>query len=396
MADAFANPNRFGDFKRRYELLREVGLVFLKLGTIAFGGPAAHIAMMEAEFVQKRQWLDRSRFLDLVGAANLIPGPTSTELAIYLGYLRAGWPGLALAGLCFILPAMLIVMFFAHLYVSYGALPQISWALYGIKPVIIAIIILAVWNLGRAAVKDRTTAAGGIVALGLAVASLNPLVVLVTSGFFVVLLRRLGSRTTLLAAVPLLGAVGGATGDLAPLSFGGKMSLATLFLLFLKTGAILYGSGYVLLAFLWSDFVDYYQVLTDQQLLDAVAVGQFTPGPVFTTATFIGFVVAGVPGAIVSTIAIFLPSFLFVPMINLFLQKVKSSRLATDFLAGVIVASLALMAMVTWSLAMASIIDWLAAGLAGIAFFALAKFRVNSTWLILGGGLIGLIKYLLS
>lgn len=377
-------------------LLKEVGLIFLKLGTIAFGGPAAHIAMMEAEFVEKRQWVERGRFLELVGAANLIPGPTSTELAIYLGYLRAGWPGLVLAGVCFILPAMLIVLTLAHIYVLYGALPQIALALYGIKPVIIAIIALAVWKLAGTAVKDRPTAATGAVALILAFAAMNLLAVLVVSGILCVALKRLSDGGLRSIFLPLIGVAGAAGAGVTPVSLSGKMTLTGLFLAFLKIGAILYGSGYVLLAFLWSDFVDVHQVLTSQQLLDAVAVGQFTPGPVFTTATFIGYLVAGVPGAIVATVAIFLPSFVFVPLINAFLVRVKESALAADFLAGVIAASLALMAMVTWTLATASIIDWPTVLIAGVSLIALAKFRVNSTWLILLGGLAGFMKYLIG
>ena len=386
----------YAGFKQRQSLLKEVGLIFLKLGTIAFGGPAAHIAMMEAEFVQKRRWVDRSRFLELVGAANLIPGPTSTELAIYLGYLRAGWPGLVLAGVCFILPAMLIVLALAHIYVSYGALPQIAWALYGIKPVIIAIIALAVWKLAATAVKDWPTAVVGVAALFLAFSAMNLLAVLVGSGILCVMLKRLGGLKLRLLFLPLIGLVGAAGADLTPVSLGGKLTLVGLFLTFLKIGAILCGSGYVLLAFLWSDFVDIHQVLTSQQLLDAVAVGQFTPGPVFTTATFIGYIIAGVPGAIVSTIAIFLPSFIFIPLINIFLTKVRESALASDFLAGVIVASLALMAMVTWTLAASSIIDWSTALLAVASLIALAQYKTNSTWLILLGGLAGLGKYLLG
>jgi len=393
---AFGEKNWYAGFKQRQSLLIEVALIFLKLGTIAFGGPAAHIAMMETEFVQKRRWVERSRFLELVGAANLIPGPTSTELAIYLGYLRAGWPGLVLAGVCFILPAMLIVLALAHIYVSYGALPQIAWALYGIKPVIIAIIALAVWKLAATAVKDWPTAVVGAAALFLAFSAMNLLAVLVGSGILCVMLNRLGGLKLRLLFLPLIGVVGAAGADLTPMSLGGKLTLAGLFFTFLKIGAILYGSGYVLLAFLWSDFVDVHQVLTSQQLLDAVAVGQFTPGPVFTTATFIGYIIAGVPGAIVSTIAIFLPSFIFIPLINIFLTKVRESALASDFLAGVIVASLALMAMVTWTLAASYIIDWSTALLAVASLIALAKYKTNSTWLILLGGLAGLGKYLLG
>lgn len=373
-------------------LLREVSLVFLKLGTLAFGGPAAHIAMMENEFVQKRQWLDRNRFLDLVGASNLIPGPTSTELAIYLGYLRAGWPGLIAAGAFFILPAMLIVLLLAHIYVSYGTVPQVALALYGIKPVIIVIILQAVWKLGKTAVKGIPSALTGGMALVLAFLAVNPLLFLVASGVIMIGIKRLNKLRANMLPVPLLAAMGMTGNEVTQGSTGMKLSLAALFLTFLKIGAILYGSGYVLLAFLWTDFVQNYQVLTSQQLLDAVAVGQFTPGPVFTTATFIGYIVAGVPGAIISTIAIFLPSFIFVPFINAFLGKIKKSVVASEFLDGVIVASLALMASVTWTLAFSSVVDWVTAVIAVVSAIAIFKYNVNTTWLILVGGLIGLLK----
>ena len=374
--------------------LLEVCLVFLRLGTLSFGGPAAHIAMMEDEFVQKRQWLERGKFLELVGASNLIPGPTSTELAIYIGYLKAGWPGLIGAGVFFILPAMLIVLFLAHIYVLYGELPQVSFALYGVKPVIVAIIAQAIWNLGKTAVKDVPSGLIGGMALGLSFFVVNPLFLLMLSGVAMIAIKRAHKIKMNVFFAPLLALVDVTKNEAAQAAAGAKLSLAALFVTFFKIGAVLYGSGYVLLAFLWKDFVQNYQVLTPQQLLDAVAIGQVTPGPVFTTATFIGYVIAGIPGAIVATIAIFLPSFVFVPVISIFLSKIKNSAIASDFLAGVIVASLALMASVTWTLAMSSVIDWLTALLAMLSCIAIFKYRVNTTWLIFGGGAIGIVQFL--
>ena len=374
--------------------LLEVCLVFLRLGTLSFGGPAAHIAMMENEFVQKRQWLERGKFLELVGASNLIPGPTSTELAIYIGYLKAGWPGLIGAGVIFILPAMLIVLFLAHIYVLYGELPQVSFALYGVKPVIVAIIAQAIWNLGKTAVKDVPSGLIGGMALGLSFFVVNPLFLLMLSGVAMIAIKRAHKIKMNVFFAPLLALVDVTKNEAVQAAAGAKLSLAALFVTFFKIGAVLYGSGYVLLAFLWKDFVQNYQVLTSQQLLDAVAIGQVTPGPVFTTATFIGYVIAGIPGAIVATIAIFLPSFVFVPVISIFLSKIKNSAIASDFLAGVIVASLALMASVTWTLAMSSVIDWLTALLAMLSCIAIFKYRVNTTWLIFGGGAIGIVQFL--
>ena len=372
--------------------LREVCLAFLRLGTLSFGGPAAHIAMMENEFVQKRQWLERGKFLELVGASNLIPGPTSTELAIYIGYLKAGWPGLIGAGVFFILPAMLIVLFLAHMYVLYGELPQVSFALYGVKPVIVAIIAQAIWNLGKTAIKDIPGILIGGMALALAFFASNPLFLLVLSGLGMIAIKRAQKIKMNVLLTPILAVMDVTKSETAQAAVGAKLSLATLFVTFFKIGAVLYGSGYVLLAFLWTDFVQNYQVLTSQQLLDAVAIGQITPGPVFTTATFIGYVIGGLPGAIIATIAIFLPSFIFVPVISLFLKKIKNSAMASDFLAGVIVASLALMASVTWTLAMSSVIDWLTAIIAVLSFIAIFMYRLNTTWLILAGGVIGLFQ----
>jgi len=363
----------------------EVARLFLKLGVIAFGGPAAHIALMREEIVRRRRWVTDERFLDLVGMANLIPGPTSTEVSIYLGYVRAGWPGLIAAGVCFIAPAMLLVLALAWLYVRYGATPSAAAALYGITPVIIAIVAHALWALGRTAVKGLVLAAIGVAVLALALAGVNVLVLLLGGGVVMVLLRAAPRRATAAAAmVATLGTPALALGQAA-------VSLSTLFFTFLKIGAVLYGSGYVLLAFLRSDFVDRLGWLTDRQLLDAVAVGQFTPGPVFTTATFIGYLVAGWAGALLATLAIFLPSFVFVAVSYPLLPRIRGSRWMSAFLDGVNVAAVGLMAAVTWQLARAAIMDAFTAALAVVAGVLLLRTRLNSAWLVLGGAAAGLL-----
>jgi chromate transporter len=372
--------------------LAEVAVYFLKLGVTAFGGPAAHIAMMHAEVVKRRKWLDDQRFLDTLGATQLIPGPNSTEMAIHLGFLRAGWAGLIVGGLCFILPAVLIVAALAWAYVRFGSLPEVGSALYGIKPVIIAVIVQALWNLGGKAVKSPLTAAVGLAALALCFLGVNEIALLFGGGLAVMIgenLRRFGKGG---ATGPLLLLAGSAPPVLAATPFG----LPALFLIFLKIGAVLYGSGYVLLAFLRADFVVRLGWLTDRQLLDAVAIGQVTPGPVFTTATFIGFLLGGMPGALLATLGIFLPSFLFVAATFPFVSRLRGSPLAAGLLDGVNAASLGLMAAVTWQLGRASLVDsWtLAIGL--VSAVLLIRFKVNSTWLVAGGAAIGLLILLLA
>jgi chromate transporter len=366
--------------------LREVVLLFLKLGVIGFGGPAAHIAMMRDEVVRRRRWIDDARFLDLLGMTNLIPGPNSTEMAIHLGYVRAGWPGLVLGGACFIVPAMVIVLALAWAYVSYGARPEATAALYGIKPVIIAVVVQAAWGLARTAVKGPLLAMLGVVTIALYAVRVHELVLLLGGGLAIVLARRLGGGRP--APLVLLAASGAGS---AVVGAAVAVSLTTLCLTFLKIGAVLYGSGYVLLAFLRSDFVERLQWLTDRQLLDAVAIGQFTPGPVFTTATFIGYVVAGWAGGLLATLAIFLPSFVFVALSHPLVPKIRASPAAAAFLDGVNVAALGLMVMVTWQLARSAIVDVTTAVLALVAAVALIVFRVNSAWLVLGGALLGVV-----
>jgi chromate transporter len=377
----------------RANALRELALLFLRLGTTAFGGPAAHIALMEDEVVRRRQWLTREEFLDLLGAANLIPGPNSTELAIHIGHRRAGWSGLVVAGTCFILPAFLIVSAMGWVYTRYGQLPQVGHLLYGVKPVIIAVVLQAIWGLTRGAVKTRLLAAVGVACVALGFLGVNELLLLLLAGGFVALWRRVARRRAgggvppammLLPGLPL---GGGAVAATAASGF----NLGGLFLFFLKVGSILYGSGYVLLAFLRADLVERWGWLSEAQLLDAVAVGQVTPGPVFTTATFIGYVLGGPSGAVVATVGIFLPAFFFVAVSGPLVPRMRRSWVAGAFLDGVNVASLALMASVTWQLGRAALVDVWTVGLALASAVLLIRYRVNSAWLVLGGAAVGLL-----
>jgi chromate transporter len=380
--------------------LGEVAGLFLRLGTTAFGGPAAHIAMMEQEVVRRRGWLSAPEFLDLLGAANLIPGPSSTEMAIFIGFRRAGWAGLLLGGCCFILPAVLIVSVLAWGYVHYGRLPQVEAILYGIKPVIIAVVAQALWRLGKTAVKSARLGALGAAAAALDCLGVNVLLVLFGTGVLAAAMHNIGGRKKAGAAcvAPILAvlpaapiAVTGAGAAAAVVPFG----IWRLFLFFLKVGSVLFGSGYVLLAFLRSDLVGHWHWLTESQLLDAVAVGQFTPGPVFTTATFIGYVLGGPWAALVATVGIFLPSFVFVALSGPLVPRLRASPIAGAFLNGVNVASLALMAVVTWQLGAAALVDWLTVALALASAVLLLRWRINSAWLVLGGAIIGLSKALL-
>ena len=377
---------------KRAHAAREVALFFLRLGLTAFGGPAAHIAMMEHEVVRRRAWLSREEFLDLLGAANLIPGPSSTELAIFIGYRRAGWVGLLLGGACFILPAALIVGGCAWAYVRFGALPQVASLLYGVKPVVIAIVLQALLGLGRSAVKSWAL---GAIAFGAVVASfagVDALVVLAAGGTLAMIAKVVPERGKLRGvAVPALSTLGKAATPAA--AAVASASLLGLFMVFLKVGAVLFGSGYVLLAFLRADLVDHRHWLTESQLLDAVAVGQVTPGPVFTTATFIGYVLHGTTGALVATLGIFLPSFILVAVSGPLVRRLRSSRTAGAFLDGVNVASLALMATVTWHLGRSALTDLLTVAIAGSSALLLLKFRFNSAWLVLAGALAGVGRW---
>jgi len=370
--------------------LRNVALLFLKLGTTAFGGPAAHIAMMEDEFVTRRHWLTREQFLDRLAAANLIPGPSSTEMAIFIGYEKRGWPGLLVAGCAFILPAAIMVGAIAWAYVRYGALPQVSGILYALKPVVIAIVVQAFWKLGRTALKTRWLALVGLVAAVLYAMRVHEILVLLLAALLALVplifhdLRRL-RRVSALVLVPRVPArlFGVLAAAVAPFGFW------RLFLVFAKIGAVLFGSGYVLLAFLRADLVDRLHWLTERQLLDSVAIGQITPGPVFTTATFIGYLIGGVRGAVAATVGIFAPAFVFVALSGLVIPRIRRSKIAGVMLDGVVVGSLALMGVVAWQLGRAAIIDWATLLIAVVSAALLLTLRVNSAWLIAAAAVFG-------
>jgi chromate transporter len=368
--------------------LTEVSLLFLKLGITAFGGPAAHIAIMQNEVVSRRNWLSDQEFLDLVGAVNLIPGPNSTEMAIHIGFLRAGWIGLVAGGLCFIMPAAAIVLFLAWVYVRFASAPQAGWLLYTVKPVIIAIIAQALWILGRKAVKGPLTIVVGVCVPALMLAGINEIVLIFAGGLAVMLItniKRLSTRGLSAVFAPIAG-----LGLLpqASLPFG----LPMLFLTFLKIGAVLFGSGYVLIAFLHADFVARLGWLTDRQLMDAVAVGQVTPGPLFTAATFVGYILGGIPGALLATLGIFLPSFIFVALSNPLIPRMRRSAWFGSLLDGVNVASLGLLAAVTLQLGRTSLTDPFVIILCLLSLAILLKYKLNPIWLILGGAVLGLFR----
>jgi chromate transporter len=389
------------------EALFEVISLFLRLGFIAFGGPAAHIAMMRDEVVKRRKWISDERFVDLWGTCNLVPGPTSTELAIYLGYQRAGWPGLIVGGVCFIGPALLIVLALAWAYVTFGSLPQVAWLFYGIKPVVVAIIAYALWGLCRTILKGIWPVVAALLVIGLYFLGVNVIILLFGEGILYGLVRLVERwyREKRIPATPPLSSIAGIfilrwqtlAAPLTPFVNGVApavpFSLPTLFLTFLKIGAILYGSGYVLLAFLRSDFVLHLHWLTDRQLLDAISIGQFTPGPVFTTATFIGYIVGGLPGALLATLGIFLPSFAFIPLVHPIATRLRRSQWTAPFLEGVNIAALALMAGVLIQLGQNALVDILTGAITLSVFAILLHFKINSVWLILAGAAIGLLRF---
>jgi chromate transporter len=372
--------------------LRELAGLFLRLGLTAFGGPAAHIAMMHEEFVARRQWLTQSEFLDLVAAANFIPGPNSTEVAIHIGYRRGGMRGLLVAGSCFILPAAILCTLIAAAYVRYGQLPVTEKILYGIKPVVIAIVCQALIKLAKTMVRSTLVVVVAVLAAVVNFWLGHELLVLFGAGLVVLAARFQRRRIGLSGLLPLpLGLTMPATTTAATAAALAVAPLSSLFLVFLKIGSVLFGSGYVLLAFLQADLVQRYGWLSQQKLLDAIAVGQFTPGPVFTTATFIGYVIRGPQGALVATLGIFLPAFFFVAVTAPILPWLRKSKNAGYFLDGLNAGSLALMAVVTVQLSKAALIDpltWaLAAGSLGILLW---KKKINSAWLIVAGGLVGI------
>jgi chromate transporter len=368
----------------------EVVSYFLRLGLLAFGGAAGQIAMMRRELVQRRQWLSEQDFLDLFGIMNLVPGPSSTETVIGLGYLRAGWPALILAGAIFILPAMLMILALSWAYVRFGTMPAAQWILYGLNPIVIAIIADALWNLGRAAIKTVWLVLLALAAIVLYFRGVSVIAILfgaiALTAAIVMWQRR--SKTARPALYPATMAkyalpVGVAAGAMVP------FTISRLFWTFVKIGATAYGSGYVLLAFLREDFVVRLRWLTDKQLLDSIAVGQITPGPVFASATFIGYVTGGFRGALLATLGIFLPSFAIVAILIPLIPKLKGSPYARIFLDSINVTTVGLMGAVSWQLARGAVVDIFTAVEALVAFVILLRFRISSAWLILAGMAIG-------
>ncbi len=376
-----------GDFDFLYNLmqttsLKELAKLFLKLGTIAFGGPAAHIAMMQKEVVEKKKWMTEEHFLDLIGATNLIPGPNSTEMAIHIGRERAGLKGLLVAGFCFIVPAVIITSVFAYLYKQYGQLPTTQVFIYGIKPAIISIIIAAVYPLAKKAFKSIELIIIGVLALAACFLGVNELIVLFGSGIIILLLSAIRSSNKLNSVIPLL--------LLKSSSYFNSTDLK-LFLSFLKIGSILYGSGYVLFAFLDEELVAN-GLLSRQQLIDAIAVGQFTPGPVFSSVTFIGYQISGWSGAIVSTVGVFLPSFLFVWLLNPLVPKMRASKLFSAFLDAVNVASVVIIIYACYLMGKDSINDWRTVLIAIISIVVTFSFKkINSVFIVVGGSLLGYV-----
>jgi len=385
--------------------LIELAKLFLKLGVTGFGGPVAHIAMIEDEVVKRRQWLTREHFLDLLGATNLIPGPNSTEMVIHIGYIYAGWLGLIVSGISFILPAVLITGVFAFIYVSYGSVPEFSPLLYGIKPVVLAIILNAVFGLSKKALKNKQLLIIAVlVALVNYFGKVNEVITLLLGGILgMIWLHNIAinsnKQTNLLITALTLGTT------LPKVALTPTVSIWQLGLFFLKVGSVLFGGGYLLIAFLQGELVDQYHWLTQQQLLDAIAIGQFTPGPILSTATFIGYIISGLPGAIVATVGIFLPSFLFVVLLNPVIPWLRKSPWTRSFLDAVNASAVALMIVTTLQIAVKTLglerfplLDLFSIFMFLIAAVLIIRFRINAQWLVLGGGLIsiglGLLGYL--
>ncbi|MDF5738426.1 MULTISPECIES: chromate efflux transporter [unclassified Nostoc] len=385
--------------------LGELANLFFKLGVIGFGGPVAHIAMIEDEVVKQRQWLTRENFLDLLGATNLIPGPNSTEMAIHIGYIYAGWLGLIVSGVCFILPAVIITGGFAWVYVAYGTLPQVAPLLYGIKPAVLAIIINALWGLGKKAVKTRQLL---VIALAVALLTLlfklNEVIALLIGGLLGMLWLHSGDKNDkprnkanfLIASLSTGATLKALPVFAASVATVANVSLWELGWFFLKVGSVLFGGGYLLVAFLQGGLVEEYGWLTQQQLLDAIAIGQFTPGPVLSTATFIGYIIAGIPGAIVATIGIFLPSFVFVAALNHLIPRLRASSWTRAFLDAVNVSAVALMVITTLQLGAATLIlpqapfiDFLGLAIAIVSAILVIRLGINAAWLVFGSALIG-------
>jgi len=370
--------------------LSQIIISFLKLGFTAFGGPAAAIAMMRQEFVTRKKWLDEDDFLDLMGISNLIPGPNATELAIHIGYQHAGWMGLILAGVCYILPAMAIVLGFAWVYLRFGSLPSLEAVLYGIKPVVVAILLSALWGMLKPRLRLSFGLLISIIVFTAYLLGIGPLVLLIGGGLLMaswgIIKNKDKIPPSIFVLLPHLKMI------LRSQISAGTFSLLRLFWVFLKAGSLMYGSGYVLLAFIEDDLVRNLGWLSQSQLIDAIAVGQITPGPLSTTATFVGFITGGLPGALLATFAMFLPGFIFVALTRPFLYQLRESTIGAGFLDGVIYASLGLWAGVTREIIGAALVDPYAVGIMMISLFLLIAYNLNTSWLIMGGAVIGLIK----
>ena len=376
--------------------LREIAALFFKLGVIGFGGPAAHIALMEDEVVEKRAWLSRERFLDLVGVTSIIPGPNSTEMAIHLGFLRGGWPGLLLAGGCFIFPAVTLTTILAWAYMTYGAIPQVADLLYGIKPAVLAVILGALWRLGQKAVKGWRLSFLGLAVMLVSLTTFSGVIALIGGGIigmFWLKMTRPRDREHVAIIAPVVGAGTGLTMLASQGTVAAGPTLWALGLFFLKIGAILYGSGYLLIAFLEEELVLRYAWLTQEQLLEAIAIGQFTPGPVLSTAAFIGYLVTGgkLSGALVAAGAIFLPSFVFVAALNPLLPRLRESQWVASFLDAVNVCAVGLMAAVTIQLGYLTLDSVPKIAIAGIASILILWRGVGAVWLVVGGAVVGWI-----
>ena len=371
--------------------LLEVTRLFLKLGAISFGGPAASIALMEQETVHKRGWLSTEHFLDLLAVVNLVPGPNATEMAIHIGWVRAGWPGLIAGGVAFVIPAALISLAIAVFYVRLGALPQVAPLFYGIYPAVIAIVLVSTYRLGRAAIRDGCSLLLGVACLlAVLVVGINEAVVLLMAGVIGILLYAPPHWPWLTQSI---WGVNVLALTWRPAALWVDDRLVRLGAFFLKVGSLLFGSGMVLFAFIHRDVVTHYAWLSERQLLDAIVVGQFTPGPVSSAVTFIGYLIAGLPGAIVSTAAMFFPSFVIVSLTGPWIPRLRGSPVAQAFLCGVNVAVVALILSVGLVLLRSAIVDVWTALILFLGLVALLRFRVDILWLVTSGAVIGLVRY---
>lgn len=362
----YKDLNKYEKNQRLVEIIK----VFFKLGVMAFGGPAAHIAMMEDEIVEKRKWISREKFMDLIGTTNLIPGPNSTEMAILLGVERGGILGLILAGLSFILPSMAITLIFAFVYVEFNSIPEVHNILNGIKPVVITMIIHALFRLGKSTIKSKAQIFLALFTGMMYLLNIGEISLLFLAGFIFTFFSNKDRINNKLKSIE-------------------PISSSLLFLLFFKIGAVLYGSGYVLLAFLETEFIEKLHIVTMPQLIDAVAIGEFTPGPIFTTSTFIGYILKGLPGAIFATIGIFLPSFIIVLLIKPIIPRLRNSPWTSSMLDGINVGALVLMTAVTIKLGISTLTNWLPIMIFIISFYVKSKFKLNSALLVVAGGFIG-------